>query len=133
MNKTAPLPGPSPLVLAVDDDQATLRVIEAYLTRHRYMVKTAASGEDALKILAEMTPSVLILDVMMPGISGFDLCSLVKRDERLQNVPVVFLTSRGTPKDYKTGHGLGAVIYMVKPFKQEKLLHVVEMLSPIPE
>jgi DNA-binding response OmpR family regulator len=132
MNKTTPLPGPCPLVLAVDDDQATLRVIEAYLTRHGYMVKTAASGEEALKILANVLPSVLILDVIMPGISGYDLCRLVKGDERLRDVPVVFLTSRGTPKDYKTGHDLGAVIYMVKPFKQERLLHVVEMLSPIP-
>jgi DNA-binding response OmpR family regulator len=132
MNKTALLPGPSPLVLAVDDDRATLRVIEAYLIRYGYIVKTAASSEDALKILAEITPSLLILDVMMPGISGYDLCHLVKRDVRLQDVPVVFLTSRGTPKDYKTGHDLGAVIYMVKPFKPDRLLHIVEMLSPVP-
>jgi DNA-binding response OmpR family regulator len=120
-----------PVILAVDDDPAVLRIIESQLTRHDYAVKTAASGEEALKILRGLTPAVLILDVMMDGISGYDLCTVVKRDERLQNVPVIFLTSRGTPKDYKTGHELGAVIYMVKPLKPEKLVNVVRMLCPV--
>jgi DNA-binding response OmpR family regulator len=67
----------------------------------------------------------------MNGISGYDLCHVVKRDKRLQEIPVIFLTSRGTPQDYKTGHDLGAVIYMVKPLKAEKLLNVVQMLIPV--
>jgi len=68
---------------------------------------------------------------MMDGISGYDLCHVVKRDPRLQDVPVIFLTSQGTPQDYKTGHDLGAVIYMVKPLKAEKLVHIVQMLVPV--
>jgi two-component system sensor histidine kinase ChiS len=119
-----------PLILAVDDDPAVLRIIEAQLTRHDYVVKTAKSGEEALRMLREITPSVLILDVVMNGMSGYEICQVVKNDPRLQGVPVVFLTSRGTPQDYKTGHDLGAVIYMVKPFKAEKLLNVVQMLIP---
>jgi|HubBroStandDraft_3_1064219.scaffolds.fasta_scaffold234453_2 DNA-binding response OmpR family regulator len=120
-----------PVILAVDDDPAVLRIIESQLTRHDYAVKTAASGEDALRILRDLTPAALILDVMMDGISGYDVCTAVKRDPRLQDVPVIFLTSRGTPQDYKTGHDLGAVIYMVKPFKPEKLLNIVQMLIPV--
>ena len=120
-----------PVILAVDDDPALLRIIESILSRHEFVVKTAASGEDALRILREVTPAVLILDVMMNGISGYDLCHVVKRDPRLQEIPVIFLTSRGTPQDYKTGHDLGAVIYMVKPLKPEKLLNVVQMLIPV--
>jgi len=72
---------------------------------------------------------VLILDVMMPEISGYDLCYLVKSEERLKKIPVVFLTARGVPQDFKTGQDVGAVIYMVKPFKPEKLLQVVQMVS----
>jgi DNA-binding response OmpR family regulator len=121
-----------PVVLAVDDDPAVLRIVESLLTRHDYTVKTAASGEDALRMLQTLTPSVLILDVLMEGISGYDVCTVVKRDPRLQDVPVIFLTSKGTPKDYKMGHDLGAVIYMVKPLKPEKLLNVVQMLVPVP-
>jgi len=120
-----------PVVLAVDDDPAVLRIIESQLSRHDFTVKTAASGEEALRMLRELTPALLILDVMMEGISGYDLCLVVKRDERLKEVPVIFLTSRGTPQDYKTGHELGAVIYMVKPLKAEKLLNVVQMLVPV--
>ncbi len=122
---------PLPVVLAVDDDPAVLRIIESQLTRHDFAVKKAASGEDALRILKELIPAVLILDVTMEGISGYDLCHVVKRDPRLQGVPVVFLTSRGTPQDYKTGHDLGAVIYMTKPLKAEKLLNIVQMLIPV--
>jgi len=121
----------TPIILAVDDDPAGLRISDSYLSRHDFTVKTAASGEEALKILKTLTPSVLILDVMMPGISGYDLCHLVKCEERLQSVPVIFLTSRGSPQDFKTGRELGAVIYMVKPLKPEKLLNIVQMLLPV--
>lgn len=119
-----------PVILAVDDDPAVRRIIEAQLTRHDFVVKTAASGEEALELLKDVTPAVLILDVSMPGISGYDLCHVVKRDERLMKVPVIFLTSRGMPEDFKTGHDLGAVIYMVKPLKAEKLVNIVQMLVP---
>ena len=119
-----------PIVLAVDDDPAVLRIIESQLSRHDFEVKTASNGGEALDILKSLTPAVLILDVMMDGISGYDLCHVVKRDKRLQNVPVIFLTSRGTPQDFKTGHDLGAVIYMVKPLKVEKLVNIVNMLMP---
>jgi putative two-component system response regulator len=123
--------GPMPVVLAVDDDPAVLRIIESQLSRHDFVVKTASSGEEALGLLRELTPALLILDVMMEGISGYDLCLVVKRDPRLQDVPVIFLTSRGTPQDYKTGHEMGAVIYMVKPLKAEKLVNMVQMLIPV--
>jgi DNA-binding response OmpR family regulator len=120
-----------PVVLAVDDDPAVLRIIESQLSRHDFAVKTASSGEEALQILRDLTPAVLILDVMMDGISGYDVCHAVKLDPRLQNVPVIFLTSRGTPQDFKTGHELGAMIYMVKPLKAEKLVNLVQMLIPV--
>jgi CheY-like chemotaxis protein len=121
--------GSGPIVLAVDDDRIVLRLIETKLTSYDYVVKTASSGEEALKILDEITPAVLILDVMMSGISGYDVCRLVKQDNRLKHIPVIFLTSQDTPKDYKTGHALGAVMYVAKPIKPEQILRAVQMLS----
>src|SRR5207245_239000 len=121
-----------PVVLAVDDDPAVLRVIEALLTRNGYMVKTASTGAEALKILSQIVPAVLILDVMMPEISGYDLCYLVKSEERLKKTPVIFLTARGAPQDFKTGQDVGAVRYMVKPFQPDRLLPVIQMVSPHP-
>jgi DNA-binding response OmpR family regulator len=131
LEKPKPAPTAMPVIMAVDDDPAVLRIIESQLVRHDYVVKTATSGEEALRMLREVTPAVLILDVMMDGISGYDLCHVVKRDQRLQDIPVIFLTSKGTPQDYKTGHELGAVIYMVKPLKPEKLVNIVQMLIPV--
>lgn len=131
LEKSKPAARNLPLILAVDDDPAVLRIIESHLTRHDFVVKTAPSGEEALRLLRDLTPAVMILDVVMEGISGYDVCHVVKRDPRLQDVPVIFLTSRGTPQDYKTGHELGAVIFMVKPLKAEKLVNVVQMLIPV--
>ena len=130
-SKPKPALQKSPLVMAVDDDPMVLRIIESQLTRHDYTVKTASSGQEALRMLQAITPDVLILDVMMGDVSGYDLCHVVKREARLKNVPVIFLTSRGNPQDFKTGHDLGAVIYMVKPLKAEKLVNVVQMLVPV--
>jgi CheY-like chemotaxis protein len=87
-------------ILAVDDDPAVLRIIDSQLTRHDYSVKAAASGEEALQILRDLTPALMILDVMMEGISGYDVCSVVKRDARFKDVPVIFLTSKSAPQDY---------------------------------
>jgi len=131
-NPPKALAKPGPTVLAVDDDPGILRIIEVLLTRNGYTVRTAPNGEKALSLLRNFQPAVLITDVQMPGMSGYDLCSVVKHDERLAAVPVVFLTAQGTPQDYKTGHDMGAVMYMVKPFKPERLLQVVQMLAPLP-
>ncbi|PYU15319.1 MAG: hypothetical protein DMG29_07240 [Acidobacteria bacterium] len=132
MEKTKSISESSPVVLAVDDDPAVLRVIEALLTRNGYLVKTASSGGEALKILSQIVPAVLILDVMMPEVSGYDLCYLVKSEERLKKIPVIFLTARGAPQDFKTGQDVGGVIYMVKPFQPDRLLQVIQMVAPNP-
>lgn len=122
-------PPSGPLVLAVDDDAPTLRVIEMLLERNGYTVRTAPTGEQALTVVRENAPAVMILDVNMPGMSGFDVCQVLKRDERYSKIPVILLTAEGSPQDYKTGHDAGAVIYMVKPFKPERLLQVVRLLT----
>ena len=120
-----------PLVLAVDDDASILRIIEMLLTRYGYTVRMAISGEKALELLRTILPNVLISDVQMPGMSGYDLCQVIKRDKRLQNIPVIFLTGQDAPQDYKAGHDAGAVMYMVKPFKPEKLLQAVRLVAPV--
>jgi len=131
LGKANPVQQALPVILAVDDDPAVLRIIESQLSRRDFVVKTAPSGEEALRMLRDLTPALLILDGMMDGSSGYDLCTVVKRDQKLKDVPVIFLTSRGTPQDYKMGHELGAVIYMVKPLKSEKLVNIVQMLIPV--
>ncbi len=128
---TSALARQGPLVLAVDDDPGILRIIEMLLSRTGYSVKTAPNGLKALELLKTILPALVITDVQMPGMSGYDLCQVVKRDRRLHDVPVLFLTAQGSPQDYKTGHDSGAVMYMVKPFKPEVLLNAVRMMVPV--
>jgi DNA-binding response OmpR family regulator len=123
---------PGPMVLAVDDDPGILKIIEVALGRNGYTVQTAPNGEAALEILRKIMPAVLILDVRMPGLTGFQLSERLKQDERYEKLPVLFLTAEGTPQDYKTGYKAGAVVYMVKPFSPDRLLKTVQMLAPIP-
>lgn len=133
MSSTSPnaLVRQGPLVLAVDDDPGILRIIEMLLSRSGYAVRTAPNAQKALDILKTILPALMITDVQMPLMSGYDLCQVVKRDKRLQNMPVIFLTAQGLPQDYKAGHDSGAVMYMVKPFKPEKLLNAVRMVAPL--
>jgi len=130
--ETKETPKPGPIVLVVDDDAGILRIIEMQLQRNGFQVVTAPNGQEALKVLRKTIPSVIILDVMMPGMSGYDVCQVVKRNERLEKVPVIFLTAKGSPQDYKTGMDSGGVVYMVKPFNPERLLQVVQMMASAP-
>jgi two-component system sensor histidine kinase ChiS len=118
---------PGSLILVVDDDPAILRVVEFTLQRSGYEVRTAPNGQEALKMLRTIVPDVMILDVTMPGLSGFDLCHIVKRDQRLQHVPVIFFTAQDSTKDFQAGMDSGGIIYLLKPFKPEKLLQSVRL------
>src|SRR5262249_32466321 len=118
-----------PLVIAMDDDPGNLRVIEVLLTRNGFSVLTAPNGQEGLKILPKMVLADLSLDVQLPGMSGYGICAVVKRDERLEKVPVIFLTGQDSPQDFKTGMDAGGVIYMAKPFKPERLLQSVRLVT----
>ena len=118
---------PGSLILVVDDDGDILRVVQITLEKSGYRVKTAADGQEALKLLRNLRPDLMILDVNMPGLSGLDLCHIVKRDTRLQAVPVIFFTAQDSPRDFQLGMNAGGIIYLVKPFKAEKLLQSVRL------
>jgi CheY-like chemotaxis protein len=120
-----------PVVLAVDDSPVQLRLIQETLGRNGYTVKTATSGEKALEIMRGSVPAVVVSDVTMTGMNGYDLCKAIKKDSKLSNVPVILLTSEGAPKDFKAGREAGAVVYITKPFKPEGLLNAVRMVCPV--
>jgi two-component system sensor histidine kinase ChiS len=118
---------PGALIMVVDDDPGILRIVEITLQRSGYEVRTAPNGQEALKLLRKVLPDLLILDVSMPGLSGFDLCHIIRRDERLQHVPVIFFTAQDAPKDFQAGMDSGGTIYLLKPFKPERLLQSVRL------
>src|SRR2546425_7591518 len=104
MEKTKSISESSPVVLAVDDDPAVLRVIEALLTRNGYLVKTASSGGEALKILSQIVPPPLVFGGMMPEVFRFHPLYFVKRGGRPKKNSLVFLPPLGAPPEFQTGH-----------------------------
>ncbi len=104
-----------PTVLVVDDTPDNLSLMSNLLKGH-YRVKVANTGEKALRMVAENPPDLILLDVMMPGMDGLEVCQRLKDEPRTKNVPVIFLTSNDQANDEELGLDLGAVDYIKKPF-----------------
>jgi putative two-component system response regulator len=117
---------PSATVLVVDDTPDNLMLI-ADLLRNRYRVKAANSGEKALRLLqGDALPDLILLDIMMPGLSGYDVAKQLKRAPRTRNIPIIFLTAMAAAEDEIRGLGLGAADYITKPIIPPVLLARVE-------
>jgi CheY-like chemotaxis protein len=113
---------PSGLVLVVDDDPVNLQVISEVLSSQTFEVAFASDGETALEQIAQEMPDVVILDALMPGMSGFAICERLKADPVTRDIPVLFMTALADVKDRLHGFALGAADYLTKPFERQELL-----------
>jgi CheY-like chemotaxis protein len=120
------------LVLVVESDERTGEGLRNVLEQDGYKVVIVPTAEKALAILRTTVPVAFIAEVEGAEMSGQDLCLIIKRNERLQRVPVILLTRSAQPADYTASHQMGAVICMAKPFKPERLQHVVRLVAPPP-
>ena len=120
------------VVLAVESDPKTAEIMRSILSNDGYTVIIVPTAQQALDILRNTVPAVFLAEVEAPDMSGHDLCLIIKRNDRLQRVPVILLTKSAQPADYSASHQLGAVVCMAKPFKPERLLHVVRLVAPPP-
>jgi two-component system KDP operon response regulator KdpE len=109
---------PEPLVLAVDDEAGILRLMKQELTGQGFRVITASTGEEALKLVEEQRPDVVLLDVVMPKMSGLEV---MRRIREQMNVPVIIVTARDSNQDKVRGLEMGADDYIVKPFSHEEM------------
>jgi len=114
-------------VLAVDDDPTALNALRQILTQKGYDVTTAAGGAEALSLIASQDFDLALLDVVMPGTSGYDVCRQIRADERTKDLPVVFLTAKGAVADMREGQGAGSDLYLVKPVMAARLLAMLGM------
>lgn len=115
-------------VLVVDDDPVIRGLLEVNLELEGYEVRLAVDGSDALAQVAAEHPDLVLLDIMMPGIDGWEVAQQLKGDERTAHIPVAFLTARAMGTDVKRGTDLGADAYVTKPFDPEELLELVGRL-----
>ena len=113
---------PGGRILVVDDQPANLRAVSALLNRHGYEVLTAGNGEDALALAIAQVPDLLLLDMMMPGMDGFELLAEIKQHPELHKLPTIFLTAAQDRDMLLRAFDAGAVDYVTKPFIPEELL-----------
>jgi chemosensory pili system protein ChpA (sensor histidine kinase/response regulator) len=123
---TAPAPAGPPLVLVVDDSITVRRVTQRLLQREGYRVTLAADGLQALEKLAQERPAVVLSDIEMPRMDGFDLVRNIRADERLASLPVIMITSRIAPKHREHARELGVDHYLGKPYPEDELLALIQ-------
>lgn len=117
-------------VLIVDDEPNIVLAIEFLLQHEGYMTQKAYNGIQALETATTFLPDIIVLDVMMPGLDGFETARQIRQNPALENTKIIFLTAKGTERDKEAGYAHGAEYYMVKPFDNEELVTVVgEMLA----
>lgn len=120
----------APTVLVVDDDAFIRRPLEFILRQEGFTPDTAVDGEDCLRKVVKRQPDLIILDVMMPGRDGFEVCKALKRDPELARIPIIMLSARGREQDRQRGLSLGVSEFMTKPYSPSDLLRRVrELLS----
>lgn len=109
-------------ILVVDDEKDILELVDYNLRSAGFQVFLAETGEDALKVTQSDCPDLIILDLMLPGLSGLSVCRLLKADKRTSHIPVVMLTAKGEERDIVAGLELGADDYITKPFSPKVLI-----------
>ncbi|KPA14096.1 Response regulator receiver sensor signal transduction histidine kinase [Candidatus Magnetomorum sp. HK-1] len=109
-------------IMVVDDNPTNLRVLIDYLEESGYETMVAPSGERAIQQLEHAQPDLILLDIMMPGLDGFETCKVFKDDKESKNIPVIFMTALSDTEKKLKGFNMGAVDYITKPFQQEEVL-----------
>jgi two-component system alkaline phosphatase synthesis response regulator PhoP len=109
-------------ILVVDDEEDIQELVRYNLERNGYEVSCVSSGEEAIEGIRSFKPDLVVLDLMLPGIDGFDVCKILKNDPKTERLPIVMLTAKGEESDVVTGLELGAEDYIVKPFSPQVLL-----------
>ncbi len=117
-------------ILVVDDDKGLLKMIRSQLMYNGFDVITADTGEKGLSLAKTKKPDLIILDVILPGMKGRQVCAQLKRDSDTKNIPVLFLTAKDSPDDVKAELEAGAVTHLTKPVDLKKLLtEVIRILA----
>ncbi|MCB0211286.1 MAG: response regulator [Anaerolineae bacterium] len=113
-------------VLIVDDEANIVISLEFLMQQAGYQVEIARNGEDALTMVAKFKPDLVLLDVMMPKVNGFDVCQKIRDNAELQDTKVIMLTAKGRDVEVAKGMALGANSYVIKPFSTKQLVLEVQ-------
>ncbi|BCG45999.1 Response regulator receiver protein [Citrifermentans bremense] len=112
-------------ILVVEDEESLLKLESILFTSKGYQVTGVRGGLDALRSIAQDRPDLVVLDIMLPDMDGFEVCRSIKEDPDTRSIPVVMLTAKKSSRDLEAGRVAGADAYITKPFKSVKVLEVI--------
>lgn len=115
-------------ILVVEDEESLLKLESILLTTKGYLVQGVTSGLAALEAIDEEIPDLVLLDVMLPKMDGFEVCSRIKQNPATKHIPVILLTAKKTPEDISRGKEVGADEYITKPFKSANVMENIAKL-----
>lgn len=118
-------------ILIVDDEPNILLSLEYLMTKQGYQVYIARDGEEALQIINQFIPEIVILDIMMPKVDGYEVCKYIKSQAKTQLSKVIFLSAKSKSEEIAEGMQLGADLYITKPFSTRNLVKQVEELCTV--
>ncbi|MFA5043417.1 MAG: response regulator transcription factor [Kiritimatiellia bacterium] len=116
-------------IFVVDDEEDILELIRHHLAREGFQVMTAANGESAVKAIVSKPPDLVLLDLMLPGIDGLEVCRILKKENKTADIPIIMLTAKGEESDIITGLELGADDYITKPFSMKVLIARIHAIA----
>ena len=119
-------------ILIAEDEDNIAMALELFIGRKGYKMTRVADGDAALEALADNRPDLIILDIMLPKRSGFEVCEMIRKDQTLKDVRILFMTARGGKSERTKGLALGADAFMTKPFSSADLLVKVDELLGVP-
>lgn len=115
-------------ILVVDDDPYILMSLEFLMKKNGYDVMVARNGTEALDIVGKQMPDVVLLDIMMPDVDGYEICKHIKKTAKLKHTKVVFMSAKSKEADIQKGYDLGAALYVTKPFSTRELVKQIKEL-----
>ena len=115
-------------ILVVDDEIYIVHILDFSLGMEGYEVVTALDGEQALERVAEQKPDLIVLDIMMPKLDGYETCKALKSQPETKDIPIILLSAKGRNVDQKTGFEVGADDYITKPFSPRKLVERINAI-----
>ena len=115
-------------ILIVDDEPNVVVPIQFLMEQQGYRVMIAERGEDALDLIYQYKPDLVLLDIMLPGIDGYEVCEIVRLNPNFRKVKIIFLTAKGREEEIAKGLALGADVYITKPFSNTELVAKVKEL-----
>jgi DNA-binding response OmpR family regulator len=121
-----------PRILLVDDEPSIVKMVSKRLEVEGFEVLVATDGQQALQRAQTDNPDLLILDLMLPKLNGYEVCTMLKQDTRYQKIPIVMFTAKAQDRDEKLGRECGADAYIRKPFQSQELLETIRSLVPRP-